>query len=95
MEWRNNNGLGSNTNENRLIDIALFQEPMEGEMARAYLDSQGIKCALTDSITNNLFGGALDSSPSRLMVQASDLEEARRILKKGGYSTFISEPEED
>ncbi len=61
-----------------LVEVASFQNPIAGEVARARLAADGIEAVL--------FGGGLASlglgamTPARLMVEQSDLEAAAAIL---------------
>ncbi|MBZ6377997.1 hypothetical protein B5C34_02060 [Pacificimonas flava] len=62
-----------------MIELAVFHNPVEADLARARLDAAGIEALLLNHNTGGLFGGAL--MPSRLMVLAEDEAEARRLLE--------------
>lgn len=61
-----------------LVAAASFYNSMEAGLARGLLDSEGIEALLFDF--NSSMEGASLLVPIRLMVDESDLDEARRIL---------------
>lgn len=67
-----------------LVTIRTFNNSMEFEMAKAYLESMGIDCYGRDEITNradlnNVNGGA------KLEVRPDDMQEAVQLLLDAGY----------
>ena len=61
-----------------LVEIALFHDPVGGQLARARLAAEGIESVLFDAGVSSL-GFAL-LTPSRLMVDESDRDAAERLL---------------
>lgn len=71
---------------NNWITIQSFVLPQDAYLARAYLESYGLKTFLRDELTvqvdnfiSNSIGGV------KLQVLESDVEEGIRLLKEGGY----------
>jgi len=64
-----------------LVAAAMFYNSLEAGLARGLLDSEGIDALLFDF--NSSMEGASLLVPIRLMVDESDLAEARRILASG------------
>jgi len=55
---------------------------VEADLARLYLESEGIIGVLFDTDINNVFGWfSAAMLPVRLMVLDEDLEEAQRLLR--------------
>jgi hypothetical protein len=66
-----------------LIELARFQTRVEADVARLYLQSQGIDAILFDTETHGVIGvGHL--MPVRLMVLDEDEDEARSLLAEDG-----------
>ena len=67
-----------------VVEVARFGSRVEADLARLYLESEGVVGVLFDADINNTFGwfyaGML---PVRLMVLEEDLSEARKVL--AGY----------
>ena len=68
---------------NSLVTVASFSEPINGYLARARLEDEGIPCFLADAHTisanwfySNAIGGV------KLQVRASDAERARAIVEQ-------------
>ena len=67
-----------------LVEAARFDTQIEADLARLYLQSEGVEGVLFDTGHNSmwgLIGGGF--MPVRLMVLDEDLDEAHRLL--GGY----------
>jgi hypothetical protein len=64
-----------------LVELARFNNRVEADLARLYLDSEGIEAVLFDAEMNSYGWGPM--MPVRLMVLDEDLDEARSSL--GGY----------
>ena len=61
-----------------LVEAARYSSRVEADLARLYLESEGIESVLFDSEINSSYGGLF--MPVRLMVLDDDLGEARRLL---------------
>ena len=73
---------------NNLVEVARFSNATQADLARAYLESQGIKCVMYDSIMNQLFGGAIEGESVRLSVDEGAEADAIEVLKQGGYEQY-------
>ena len=66
-----------------LVEAARYMTRVEADLARLYLDSEGIDAVLFDTETSNFygfFGGIF--MPIRLMVLDEDVGRARLLLAK-------------
>jgi hypothetical protein len=61
-----------------LVEAARFTTRVEADLARLFLDSEGIEGVLFDTEANYFYGGLF--LPVRLMVLDEDLDEAQRLL---------------
>ena len=61
-----------------MIEVARFFTPVEADLARLLLESQGIDSFLLDTQMSNFFGGVM--TPVRLLVLEDDAREAGAIL---------------
>ena len=61
-----------------LVEAAQFNSRVEADLARLYLESQGVEAVLFDTEINYFYGGLF--MPVRLMVLDEDLDAARRLL---------------
>lgn len=61
-----------------LVEAARFNTRVEADLARLYLDSEGVEAVLFDAEINSFYGGLF--LPVRLMVLDEDLELAQRLL---------------
>jgi hypothetical protein len=61
-----------------LIELKLFRDGMEAQMARGRLEAEGIGVVLFDAGLSSLGLGAM--TPVRLMVDEADEEAARQAL---------------
>ena len=68
-----------------LVEAARFDNGVQADLARLYLESEGIEAVLFDTGHHSMWGsiGGL-FMPVRLMVLDEDLERAQQLLKKGG-----------
>ena len=62
-----------------LVEAAQFNSRVEADLARLYLESQGVEAVLFDTEINYFYGGLF--MPVRLMVLDEDEDEARRLLR--------------
>lgn len=62
-----------------LVEAARFDSRVEADLARLYLQSEGIGSVLFDTEINYFYGGLF--MPVRLMVLDEDLAEARALLR--------------
>jgi hypothetical protein len=62
-----------------LVEAAQFNTRIEADLARLYLESEGVDAVLFDTEINYFYGGLF--MPVRLMVVDEDLDEALRILR--------------
>jgi hypothetical protein len=63
-----------------LVEAAVFNTSIEADLARLYLESEGVDAVLFDDGINRAYGAMF--LPVRLMVLDEDLELARRLLAK-------------
>ena len=61
-----------------LVETARFNNRVEADLARLYLESEGVEALLFDTEINYFYGGLF--LPVRLMVLDEDLELAQRLL---------------
>ena len=62
-----------------LVEAARYNTRVEADLARLYLQNEGVESMLFDGEINQGYGGLL--MPVRLMVLDEDLAEARRLLR--------------
>jgi len=66
-----------------VVEAARFNSRVEADLARLYLQSEGIEAILFDADINNIFGWFyVLALPVRLMVLDEDLAEASRLLRE-------------
>jgi hypothetical protein len=63
-----------------LVEAAQYSSRIEADLARLYLESEGVEAVLFDAEINHFYGGLF--MPVRLMVLDEDLSEAQRLLSK-------------
>lgn len=64
-----------------LVEIARYPNRVEADLARLYLEGEGIGAVLFDADINNVFGWFYALMlPVRLMVLDEDLAEAHKLL---------------
>ena len=61
-----------------VVEAARFSTRVEADLARLYLQSEGVESVLFDTEINYFYGGLF--LPVRLMVLEEDVELARRLL---------------
>ncbi|HEX4799855.1 MAG: DUF2007 domain-containing protein [Myxococcales bacterium] len=61
-----------------LVEAARYHNRIEADLARLYLESEGVEAVLFDTEINYFYGGLF--MPVRLMVLDEDLEQAQRLL---------------
>lgn len=61
-----------------LVEAARYSSRVEADLARLFLESEGVESVLFDSEINTFYGGLF--MPVRLMVLDEDLSLARRLL---------------
>ena len=61
-----------------LVEAARFNSRVEADLARLYLESQGVGAVLFDTEINYFYGGLF--MPVRLMVLDEDLGLAQKLL---------------
>jgi hypothetical protein len=62
-----------------LLEAARYNSRVEADLARLYLESEGVESVLFDTEINYFYGGLF--LPVRLMVLDEDLERARQLLE--------------
>jgi hypothetical protein len=63
-----------------LAEAARFNHRVEADLARLYLESEGVDAVLFDTEINYFYGGLF--LPVRLMVLEEDVEFARELLAR-------------
>lgn len=71
------NGIDGQPEQDELVTIAVFPEPMEANMARSALEAAGIRVFLLGETSNSMLPVAF---PSQLQVHAEDEAAARGLL---------------
>ena len=61
-----------------LVEAARFNSRIDADLARLYLQSEGVEAVLFDAEINSSYGGLF--MPVRLMVLDEDLEQVQRLL---------------
>lgn len=69
-----------------LAEAARYNHRVEADLARLYLEGEGIEAVLFDTQINGCFCGLI--MPVRVMVLEEDLEAARQLLEDGRYSRW-------
>jgi hypothetical protein len=62
-----------------VVEAASFPTRVEADLARLYLESEGVEAVLFDAEIQGLGWGSI--VPVRVMVLDKDLPEARRLLR--------------
>ncbi|WP_037551609.1 putative signal transducing protein [Sphingomonas sp. URHD0057] len=66
-----------------LVEAGRFSSRVEADLARLYLESEGVEAILFDADINNVFGWFyVLLLPVRLMVLDEDLGDAQRLLRE-------------
>ena len=63
-----------------LVEAARYNSRVEADLARLYLESEGVESILFDADINSSYGGLF--MPVRLMVLDEDLDHAQFLLAK-------------
>ena len=61
-----------------LVEAERYNSRIEADIARLYLESEGLDSVLFDAEINSSYGGLF--MPVRLMVLDEDVDRARRLL---------------
>ena len=61
-----------------LVEAERYNSRIEADIARLYLESEGVDSVLFDAEINSSYGGLF--MPVRLMVLDEDVDRARRLL---------------
>ena len=61
-----------------LVEAARFNNRVEADLARLYLESEGVDAVLFDTEINYFYGGLF--MPVRLMVLDEEVERAQQLL---------------
>ena len=64
-----------------LVEAGRYSSRVEADLARLYLESEGVEAVLFDTEINYFYGGLF--MPVRLMVLDEDAELAKRLLAEG------------
>ena len=67
----------------KVIIIASAAAPFDLYLAKSYLESEGIETLLQNELAAQVYSNAVDEA--KLLVKESDVEQAEKILIKGGY----------
>jgi len=62
-----------------VVEAARYNSRVEADLARLYLESEGVESILFDTEINYFYGGLF--MPVRLMVLDEDLQRARQLLE--------------
>ena len=62
-----------------IVEAARYNSRVEADLARLYLESEGVEAVLFDTEINYFYGGLF--MPVRLMVLDEDLQRAQQLLK--------------
>jgi hypothetical protein len=65
-----------------IVEAARYNSRVEADLARLYLESEGVESVLFDTEINYFYGGLF--MPVRLMVLDEDLERAQQLLETSG-----------
>ena len=65
-----------------VVEVARYATRVEADLARLYLDSEGVEAILFDTEVNYFYGGLF--LPVRLMVLDEDLSRTQRLLAEKG-----------
>jgi hypothetical protein len=66
-----------------LAEAARLNNRVEADLARLYLENEGIPAILFDGEVNNFYGGLF--IPVRVMVPEGALDAAIEALREGGF----------
>jgi Putative prokaryotic signal transducing protein len=80
-----------NADASEFVTVAKFMNPMEAQMAKSALESEGILVFLQGENANSLVSMALGT---RLLVSASDEAAARELLESVGEASLPEDEEQ-
>lgn len=81
--------------KNKLVTVRSFTLEQEAQLYKAKLNSQGIKCFLTNEHSSNVMGGyAIEFGGIDLLVLNSDKEAAENIVNLMDHRNLTNHPEE-
>lgn len=63
-----------------VVEAARFNSRVEADLARLFLESEGVQSVLFDTGINSFYGGLF--MPVRLMVLEEDLAAAQQLLEQ-------------
>jgi hypothetical protein len=69
---------------NELITVRTFNNSIDFEMVKSYLESFGIECFGQDEIINRAYFSNVNGGV-KLQVLDQQVEEAVKLLREGGY----------
>jgi len=65
-----------------IVEVGRYNSRVDADLARLYLESEGVEAVLFDTEVNYFYGGLF--MPVRLMVLDEDLRRARALLEASG-----------
>ncbi len=68
----------------KLVTVARYEDYMKADLARQWLEDEGIKAVVTGQNAANVYGGVPAVSDIELQTLESQAEEARQILEDAG-----------
>jgi hypothetical protein len=71
--------------EDKMVEIARFQQTSEAEMLAGLLQSEGIECYVRDGISSRVMFGYVDSGGVKVELLQKDILQAFEIMKDHGY----------
>lgn len=81
--------------EDKIVEIARFQQPAEAQTLIALLKSEGIECYLRNELSSQLMAGYLDVGGARIEILESDVARALEVMEAGGYDIPLEDEEAD
>lgn len=69
-----------------LVEVARYDHRVEADLARLYLESEGVEAILFDTQINGCFCGLF--MPVRVMVLEEDFDVARKLLEDDQFSRW-------
>lgn len=81
--------------EDKIVEIARFQQPAEAQTLIALLKSEGIECYLRNELSSQLMAGYLDVGGARIEILESDVARALEVMEAGGYDIPSEDEEAD
>jgi hypothetical protein len=76
-----------------LVTVGTYPNTVEAELARAFLEAEGIHGRVLDAHTSAL-AGAVPATGARIVVDAEDAERARDLLQKAASASVPDDPED-